>query len=1312
MEVLKDINQRDLAEKFRQAMEKSGSSTDKATKKSKKRKQDNEAGPDEESNALSKKFRNIFSKKKTPNESASCSRDPQSSNDKEVITKHQHFLDLIRRLNLESYYPKKMTNVNIFLISKTTLYDTEPKTEGDLPLCFLEKLLLLDYHLRYLVYRGNIDPTSTVSQTLRTTELERTFQDFFNIKKTQSTTIQTNIHPMDIQMAIFHCADDFIRQYVLNKLSICQFALPLLVPNPCNSQIEFPLWALKQIRKSWREVEKTGWEKTLKNYNSQLISRRPIHVVSFIRVGDYVSTSKSQILNTLLSKGKHDHFFHNFRKDNNRCLLLEGMVEICWFCPGGRAEDRFENCIAFTNLHGNAEIHESQVKFLQEVSSVTVILLSTSDFDEKISSLLHEYWKLPKALICLFENVENIMDENSAHKVRIGIRNLNNIELADKITATLTQLLKKSGSPHSLTNWANFAKKYDFVIDEDQKVCQEAGKKAVILRNILEKVKLHEIKEKLLPLQGSLWHDWCKKDKELHQLREKRNKSIEEYRNDIEKEKQKIRCEQYHKVINFSDLMNCLQESLQTHSETHTELYFLQELSTLMDELITEELEKLHQQHSNLLAQVRTEKEKQSKRDSLRDWKDDLDAVTKKINNSTLGTEHLLREVGQIYEALEEASSKAHTLLLSFPQMAADLMISGTPMELMDGDASYVPLKWVTAVFDKVSEKLKDKRVFILSVLGLKNSGKSTLLNAMFGLQFSFSAGRCTRGAYMQLLKVEETFTEELGFDFVLVVDTEGLQASELINKAWNKENELATFVIGLGNLTLINIFGKDLSEIQDILQIAIHAFLRIKQLNISPRCLFVHQNIDEIIDTDQSMERQRWLQERLDEMTLAAAKHEQCSDVSNFNDVIKFDVKTHIHYFTHLWEGFPPMAPPNPCYSHNVQDLKRRILKHAKEESRGSILKISEIKVRIRDLWKALVNENFIFWFKNTQEVLAMNKLEAMYKSWAWEMRSHVLDLQSQLNSQIQNGEVEEIKRSLIDNRVVGKHENIKQELEKYFREDRDRDILAQWKERFENDLKNLKEELTVETVRKCGDLISGKKIQDLFKKHIVKFEHKLEKIKGMAVSPSGKELHDKELRDLFNKIWSENISILFFPTLPSAEDPDIDIELENILLEHFKQHPNIVNIIRYRDAKKPFSINYSKHVITSQNVQIYGPSVEDFEKDIIEKKTAQIIQLVKETTHTREQRNEGYSSSYFHEILQVIDTEAEAASQGERFMLTNRYKLELALQLFQEAAKSFKKMCITFKRANNPVLYLESKREEYFANFKLLSKTSQNID
>ncbi|KAA0706284.1 GTPase 1 Interferon-induced very large [Triplophysa tibetana] len=75
----------------------------------------------------------------------------------------------------------------------------------------------------------------------------------------------------------------------------------------------------------------------------------------------------------------------------------------------------------------------------------------------------------------------------------------------------------------------------------------------------------------------------------------------------------------------------------------------------------------------------------------------------------------------------------------------AEMMMSGFPLELMDGDAAHVPLIWISAVLDKLNQKLGDQRVFVLSVLGIQSSGKSTMLNAMFGLEFPVSAGRCTR---------------------------------------------------------------------------------------------------------------------------------------------------------------------------------------------------------------------------------------------------------------------------------------------------------------------------------------------------------------------------------------------------------------------------------------------------------------------------------------------------------------------------------------------------------------------------------------
>lgn len=183
---------------------------------------------------------------------------------------------------------------------------------------------------------------------------------------------------MDIQMAILHCADHFARQYILDKLSICWFALPLLIPNPLTAQIEFSLWSLSQIRRSWQQAGKSiKGEKD--NYNNQRMCHVSVPIVSFIRVGNGFSASKSQIMNYLLSERKHDVFFHWHCKGSSRdCLLMGGVVEVAWFCPGGEEPDRFNNCLTFTNLHGDAKEYQKQLVFFQEVSSIIVVLLSTS----------------------------------------------------------------------------------------------------------------------------------------------------------------------------------------------------------------------------------------------------------------------------------------------------------------------------------------------------------------------------------------------------------------------------------------------------------------------------------------------------------------------------------------------------------------------------------------------------------------------------------------------------------------------------------------------------------------------------------------------------------------------------------------------------------------------------------------------------------------------------------------------------------------------------------------------------------------------
>jgi hypothetical protein len=372
------------------------------------------------------------------------------------------------------------------------------------------------------------------------------------------------------------------------------------------------------------------------------------------------------------------------------------------------------------------------------------------------------------------------------------------------------------------------------------------------LRNLLvaNDNDLSALKTKFLPLQGELWHDWCAQDKSLTRLTNQNCKNIEEHKSNIEEKKKSIRSRQCNEANKGNDFIALFVQNIQSPHESKR-MYFIKWIRQFLDDLFSAKLAQLQlDYHREWSQKFGTGSHSNS------DPHTKLDAVIREIEKNTFGIEHIFRELGQIYEATESRTYKICDRE-ALPRMAAELLIQGYPIELMDGDAVYVPVSWIGAFLTEVAQMLGDAKIFVLSILGLQSSGKSTLLNALFGLQFAVSAGRCTRGAFMQLVDVGENMRGRLQFDYVLVVDTEGLRSTELTHSASvNRDNELATFVIGLANLTAINIFGENPADMQDILQISVQAIMRMKQVNLQPSCVFVHQNVGAIDAADKNLKR------------------------------------------------------------------------------------------------------------------------------------------------------------------------------------------------------------------------------------------------------------------------------------------------------------------------------------------------------------------------------------------------------------------------------------------------------------------------
>ncbi|CAF4006430.1 unnamed protein product [Rotaria sp. Silwood2] len=131
----------------------------------------------------------------------------------------------------------------------------------------------------------------------------------------------------------------------------------------------------------------------------------------------------------------------------------------------------------------------------------------------------------------------------------------------------------------------------------------------------------------------------------------------------------------------------------------------------------------------------------------------------------------------------------------------------GNPFEIVDGDNFEIQGEFLT----EVMHLFHKKKFFVMSIIGPQNSGKSTLLNFLFGTLFEVREGRCTRGVYGTLVKIRsEAVTHDLippDYDYILLIDTEGLLSIEKGDEQYDKR--LILFCLAISHLVIVNISGE-----------------------------------------------------------------------------------------------------------------------------------------------------------------------------------------------------------------------------------------------------------------------------------------------------------------------------------------------------------------------------------------------------------------------------------------------------------------------------------------------------------------------
>ena len=331
---------------------------------------------------------------------------------------------------------------------------------------------------------------------------------------------------------------------------------------------------------------------------------------------------------------------------------------------------------------------------------------------------------------------------------------------------------------------------------------------------------------------------------------------------------------------------------------------------------------------------------------------------------------------------------------------------TGEPFELIDGDnlvffskelnsmLRYFHVEQTTFV-KQFNTNNPDNKIteapLVVSIIGKQSSGKSTLLNYVFGCNFITSAGRCTRGVYGSLLELHKPVN---GSKLMLLLDTEGIDAAERTHISTSSsihfDRSLVLFCLSVSNIVIINLRGELDNEMHELLKICAHSLnhLKIHRTNM-PKIIFVlNQNADPSL-----RERKislRLLIENLDENFSDEIEHIQ--KISELIQLTEDDIFT----LSSAYEMNRVDEPGKQIFKKRVDirissinfaldssslraSIFERLGQDKSDSKRLSVTSLSEWFEMAGDTWSTIMKFQDIVRYKNFKEIQTYDKLKGL---------------------------------------------------------------------------------------------------------------------------------------------------------------------------------------------------------------------------------------------------------------------------------------------------------------------------------------------
>ncbi|KAL7403504.1 hypothetical protein ABVT39_001409 [Epinephelus coioides] len=818
--------------------------------------------------------------------------------------------EVLSKIGLEDQYDNKLTLSSALQIDQDDTSEKNLESAKSLPEAFLKKLMMLN---------ANARSVKCVSSHVNTDRSDA-------------------INPLDLITALFLCSDSLLQQYMVVKMVLCQFAVPLLLPNYETSEITMMLWSMREIvqtcRPSFQAFRKFNYEERI------VLSDIPL--VSFVRLGRTIS-SKSQMLNKLFSNTQeyHDIFYHrNMVCGDVSRRISDGLVEISWYLPcGNRNTDKFTEPLAVANLRGDIRVFEEQFSFLCQTSAAVYIFCDESEAD---------YFKIlegkdVKAKVILISSVQGKTSTLKMMTMKPNLKTTNvsqkkksDAELIKALQELICKMLENCPDKVSVANLADRARWCGILVDEDSDECQSAWKNAGKITAHIANTS--EFKDKQLPFQGNIWKELSRLETEYWRLRKVGNQNTEVYRESLKTKEKELRGKQQRFKMTAA-MLSFLHGMVTSEVQRY---YFLKWLEIDLDNLSRHQLSALQDRYQELSEKFPQDKE-------------EIAEIDKQISVCSLGLVHFFRECGQLYECASHLPEYSHQKknVEQLPRLCAQMLLNGFPLELVDGDAANIPMKWITEVLTELHHILHpSSKLKVITIIGAENSGKSTLLNTMFGLRFAVSKGTCTRGAFIQLISVNKAVRKELGCDCIMIIDTEGLKPHQMVqdDHSHERNKEVASLAVALSDTIIVTV-SRGNSKEKDILEMVLHAFTRLKNVGKKPLCHFVHTNMSAKPAVEKK-KRGTELVKHLNEMIWKDTRMKKAK-VTKISDVMEFDPDSCTWYIPPVWHGTPPMASFSVDYSETLHALKKRLIGDLKKcQHRGDLM---HFITSVDNFWKGV---------------------------------------------------------------------------------------------------------------------------------------------------------------------------------------------------------------------------------------------------------------------------------------------------------------------------------------------------------------------